>query len=65
VARQWAPACQHRKDELRIDVRSVRGEQRRGQCPGVVVESSWCGKVVHGGVVTGSSEGAGAVLCGD
>jgi hypothetical protein len=34
----------------------------------VVVDSSQCGKVVHGdtvlGAVTGSSEGAGAVLCG-
>jgi hypothetical protein len=32
----------------------------------VVVDSSWCGKVVHGGtmlgVVTGSSEGAEAAL---
>jgi hypothetical protein len=58
----------HRKNELRGDVRSARGEWRWGQRLEVVVNSSRCGKVVHGGAVlgavTGSSEGAGAALCG-
>jgi hypothetical protein len=58
----------HRKNELCSDVRSVGGERRRGRHPGVVVDSSWCGKVEHGGavlrVVMASSEGAGAALRG-
>jgi hypothetical protein len=58
----------HRKNELCGDVRSVRGERRRGRSPGVVVDSSRCGKVVHGGAVlravTGSLEGAGVALRG-
>jgi hypothetical protein len=41
--------------------RSAGGEQRWGQCPGVMVDGSRCGKVVHGAAVlmavTGSSKG--------
>jgi hypothetical protein len=59
-----------RKNELRGDVRSAGGERRSGGGgrSGVVVDSSYCGKAVHDGkvlrAVTGSSEGAEAVLHG-
>jgi hypothetical protein len=58
----------HWKDELCGDVQLAGEERRRGRRPGVVVDSSRCGKVVHGGTVheavTGSSEGAGLALHG-
>jgi hypothetical protein len=42
----------HRKNEL-SEVWTAGGERRWGRRPGVVVGSSRCGKVVHGGEMLG------------
>jgi hypothetical protein len=44
----------HRKNELYGEVWSAGGEWQWGQRPGVVVDSSRCWEVVHGGVVLGA-----------
>jgi hypothetical protein len=44
----------HYKNELYGEVWSAGGERRWGRRPGVVVDSSWCGEVIHGGAVLGA-----------
>jgi hypothetical protein len=44
----------HQKNVLNGEVWLAGGERRWGRRPGVVVDSSWCEEVVHGGTLLGS-----------